>query len=96
MSVKVTSLTKVYGTQRAVDGISFEVNKGQVLGFLGPNGAGKSTTMKILTCFVPQTSGSATVCGFDTTASPLDVTRKIGYLPESNTLYYYMYVREYL
>ena len=96
MSVKVTSLTKVYGTQRAVDDISFEVNKGQVLGFLGPNGAGKSTTMKILTCFVPQTSGSATVCGFDTTTSPLDVTRKIGYLPESNPLYYDMYVREYL
>ncbi len=96
MSVKVTGLTKIYGTQRAVDGISFEVNKGEVLGFLGPNGAGKSTTMKMLTCFVPQSSGSALVCGFDTSTSPLEVTRKIGYLPESNPLYYDMYVKEYL
>lgn len=96
MSVKVEGLTKIYGSQRAVDDISFEVNSGEVLGFLGPNGAGKSTTMKILTCFIPQTSGSATVCGFDTATSPLDVTRKIGYLPESNPLYYEMYVREYL
>jgi ABC-2 type transport system ATP-binding protein len=96
MSVKVTNLTKIYGTQRAVDDISFEVNKGQVLGFLGPNGAGKSTTMKMLTCFVPQTSGSALVCGFDTTTEPLEVTKKIGYLPESNPLYYDMYVKEYL
>ena len=96
MSVKVTNLTKTYGTQNAVDGISFEVNKGEVLGFLGPNGAGKSTTMKILTCFVPQSSGSAVVCGFDTTTAPLEVTRKIGYLPESNPLYYDMYIREYL
>ena len=96
MSVKVTELTKIYGTQRAVDGISFEVNKGEVLGFLGPNGAGKSTTMKMLTCFVPQSSGSALVCGFDTSTSPLEVTRKIGYLPESNPLYYDMYVKEYL
>jgi ABC-2 type transport system ATP-binding protein len=96
MSVKVTELTKIYGTQRAVDGISFEVNKGEVLGFLGPNGAGKSTTMKMLTCFVPQSSGSALVCGFDTTTAPLEVTKKIGYLPESNPLYYDMYVKEYL
>jgi len=96
MSVKVTNLTKIYGTQHAVDGISFEVNKGEVLGFLGPNGAGKSTTMKMLTCFIPQTSGSALVCGFDTASEPLEVTKKIGYLPESNPLYYDMYVREYL
>ena len=96
MSVKVTNLSKIYGTQHAVDGISFEVNKGEVLGFLGPNGAGKSTTMKMLTCFVPQSSGSALVCGFDTTTEPLEVTRKIGYLPESNPLYYDMYVKEYL
>jgi ABC-2 type transport system ATP-binding protein len=96
MSVKVEALTKTYGAQNAVDGISFEVNKGEVLGFLGPNGAGKSTTMKILTCFIPQTTGSAKVCGYDTATSPLDVTRKIGYLPESNPLYYDMYVREYL
>lgn len=96
MSVKVSNLSKVYGTQKAVNEISFEVNKGEVLGFLGPNGAGKSTTMKMLTCFIPQTSGTATVCGFDTTASPLEVAKKIGYLPESNPLYYDMYVREYL
>lgn len=96
MSVKVSNLIKEYGQQKAVNDISFEVNKGEVLGFLGPNGAGKSTTMKILTCFIPQTSGKATVCGFDTSASPLDVARKIGYLPESNPLYYDMYVREYL
>lgn len=96
MSVKVSSLSKIYGTQKAVDEISFEVNKGEVLGFLGPNGAGKSTTMKILTCFIPQSSGTATVCGYDTIAEPLEVTKKIGYLPESNPLYMDMYVREYL
>jgi ABC-2 type transport system ATP-binding protein len=96
MSVKVSGLTKIYGAQRAVDDISFEVNKGEVLGFLGPNGAGKSTTMKILTCFIPQSSGSATVCGYDVVSEPLEVTRKIGYLPESNPLYLDMYVREYL
>lgn len=96
MSVKVEHLTKLYGTQRAVDDISFEVRKGEVLGFLGPNGAGKSTTMKIVTCFVPQSSGTATVAGFDTVESPMEVRRRIGYLPESNPLYYDMYVREYL
>ncbi|MFN8321987.1 MAG: gliding motility-associated ABC transporter ATP-binding subunit GldA [Chitinophagales bacterium] len=96
MSVSVSSLSKVYGEQRAVDGITFEVRKGEVLGFLGPNGAGKSTTMKMLTCFIPQTSGNATVCGFDTITSPLEVAKKIGYLPENNPLYYDMYVREYL
>lgn len=96
MSVKVTNLTKVYGTQRAVDDLSFEIKKGEIVGFLGPNGAGKSTTMKILTCFIPQTSGTAEVCGFDTATQPLEVTRKIGYLPESNPLYHDMYVREYL
>lgn len=96
MSVKVEHLTKLYGAQRAVDDISFEVRTGEVLGFLGPNGAGKSTTMKMVTCFVPQSSGQATVCGFDTINNPMDVRRKIGYLPESNPLYYDMYVREYL
>src|SRR5579862_6856822 len=96
MSVKVEGLTKIYGAQRAVDDISFEVNKGEVLGFLGPNGAGKSTTMKILTCFIPQTTGNATVCGHDVANEPLEVTKNIGYLPESNPLYTDMYVREYL
>lgn len=96
MSVSVSNLSKIYGTQKAVNEISFEVNKGEVLGFLGPNGAGKSTTMKILTCFVPQSSGTACVCGFDTLTSPLDVAKKTGYLPENNPLYYDMYVLEYL
>lgn len=96
MSVKVEHLTKLYGAQRAVDDISFEVRTGEVLGFLGPNGAGKSTTMKMVTCFIPQTSGKATVAGFDTIGQPMEVRRKIGYLPESNPLYYDMYVREYL
>jgi ABC-2 type transport system ATP-binding protein len=93
MSILVESLTKVYGGQKAVDSISFSAKPG-VLGFLGPNGAGKSTTMKILTCFIPQTAGKATVCGFDTEKQPLEVKRNIGYLPESNPLYLDMYVKE--
>ncbi|WPU95482.1 ATP-binding cassette domain-containing protein [Mucilaginibacter sabulilitoris] len=93
MSIRVQALTKLYGQQKAVDGISFSAEPG-VLGFLGPNGAGKSTTMKILTCFIPQTSGTASVCGFDVIAQPLDVRRHIGYLPESNPLYPDMYVKE--
>jgi ABC-2 type transport system ATP-binding protein len=93
MSIRVEALTKVYGQQRAVDGISFTAETG-VLGFLGPNGAGKSTTMKMLTCFLPPTSGTATVCGFDIGKHPLDIKRNIGYLPESNPLYTDMYVKE--
>ncbi|MGZ3776989.1 MAG: ATP-binding cassette domain-containing protein [Mucilaginibacter sp.] len=93
MSISVESLTKVYGKQKAVDSISFSAQPG-VLGFLGPNGAGKSTTMKILTGFIPQTSGKASVCGFDVQTQPLEVKRSIGYLPESNPLYQEMYVRE--
>ena len=96
MSVKVEKLTKVYQTQKAVDEISFEAKKGQVLGFLGPNGAGKTTTMKIITCFIPQTDGKVTVCGYDTQTSPMDVRQRIGYLPEHNPLYKDMYVKEYL
>jgi ABC-2 type transport system ATP-binding protein len=96
MSVSVTKLTKIYDEQRAVDNISFEVKAGEVLGFLGPNGAGKSTTMKIITCFIPQSSGKVSVCGMDTLDDPLEVKKRIGYLPESNPLYYEMYVREYL
>lgn len=96
MSIKVEALTKIYGEQKALDAISFEAHKGQVLGFLGPNGAGKSTTMKILTCFIPQTSGEAFVCGKNVNEHPLEVRRMIGYLPESNPLYYDMYVTEYL
>ncbi|MFD2873798.1 ATP-binding cassette domain-containing protein [Mucilaginibacter ximonensis] len=93
MSICVEGLTKIYGEQKAVDNISFEAKPG-VLGFLGPNGAGKSTTMKILTCFIPQSSGKAQVCGFDVTTQPIDVKRNIGYLPESNALYTDMYVKE--
>jgi ABC-2 type transport system ATP-binding protein len=96
MSVSVIGLTKIYGEQFALDNINFEAHKGEVLGFLGPNGAGKSTTMKILTCFIPSTSGIAKVCGLDVAKSPIEVRRKIGYLPESNPLYYDMYVSEYL
>jgi ABC-2 type transport system ATP-binding protein len=93
MSIVVESLTKVYGAQKALDEISFSAEPG-VLGFLGPNGAGKSTTMKILTGFIPQTSGKASVCGFDVQSQPIEVKRRIGYLPESNALYPDMYVKE--
>ena len=93
MSIRVEVLTKVYGEQIAVDGISFNAEPG-VLGFLGPNGAGKSTTMKMLTCFIPQTDGKASVCGFDISKQPLEVKRNIGYLPENNPLYTDMYVKE--
>jgi ABC-2 type transport system ATP-binding protein len=93
MSIRVEVLTKVYGEQIAVDGISFNAEPG-VLGFLGPNGAGKSTTMKMLTCFIPQTDGKASVCGFDISTQPLEVKRNIGYLPENNPLYTDMYVKE--
>lgn len=96
MSISVQSVTKTYQSQKAVDDISFEVGKGEVLGFLGPNGAGKTTTMKIVTCFIPATSGKATVCGFDVQTQSLEVRRRIGYLPEHNPLYKDMYVREYL
>lgn len=96
MSVIVSNLSKIYDEQKAVDHISFEVKTGDVLGFLGPNGAGKSTTMKMITCFIPQSSGSIQVSGYDTITQADDVKRKIGYLPESNPLYYDMYVREYL
>jgi ABC-2 type transport system ATP-binding protein len=96
MSVKVKGLTKIYGTQKAVDQVSFEAKKGEVLGFLGPNGAGKTTTMKVITCFIPQTSGEVTVCGFDVEKESMEVRKRIGYLPEHNPLYKEMYVKEYL
>lgn len=96
MSIKVSSLTKIYGTQRAVDNISFELKKGEIVGFLGPNGAGKSTTMKMITGYIPPTAGTAEVCGFDILKNPMDVRKRVGYLPEANPLYYDMYVREYL
>ena len=96
MSVKVKNLVKIYGEQKAVNDISFEAKKGEVLGFLGPNGAGKTTTMKIISCFIPQTGGTAEVCGIDVKEDPMEVRRKIGYLPEHNPLYKDMYVKEYL
>lgn len=94
MSIEVKDLCKSYGTQKAIDGITFKALPGSVLGFLGPNGAGKSTTMKILTCFIPQSSGSAHVCGYDINANSMEVRSNIGYLPEHNPLYLDMYVRE--
>lgn len=96
MSIEVLSLSKIYNEQKAVDAISFSVKKGEILGFLGPNGAGKSTTMKMLTAYIPPTSGSASICGFDIVKQSLDVKKNIGYLPENNPLYYTMYVKEFL
>jgi ABC-2 type transport system ATP-binding protein len=86
----------MYGDQKAVDNISFSVGKGEIVGFLGPNGAGKSTTMKIATCFIPPTTGTIEVCGFDVVNNASEVRKKIGYLPEHNPLYLDMYVAEYL
>ena len=96
MSIKVNNITKTYGEQNALNDVSFEVNTGEIVGFLGPNGAGKSTMMKILTCFIPQTSGTASVCGFDVAEQSLEVRKNVGYLPEHNPLYLDMYVKEYL
>jgi ABC-2 type transport system ATP-binding protein len=96
MSVKVQQLTKVYGEQIAVNAIQFEIAKGEIVGFLGPNGAGKSTTMKIISGYIPPTSGQAFVCGMDVSENELAIKSRIGYLPESNPLYHDMYVREYL
>lgn len=96
MSIEVKNLLKQYGQQHAVNNISFKVNKGEIVGFLGPNGAGKSTTMKIITGYLPQTSGEAFVCGINVSENPLETKKKIGYLAELNALYYDMYVREYL
>ncbi|MEW6380517.1 MAG: ATP-binding cassette domain-containing protein [bacterium] len=94
--ITVTNLTKRYGPTLAVDNISFEVQKGEILGFLGPNGAGKSTTMKILTCYMPPDEGKATVDGLDTLEDSLKVREKIGYLPENTPLYHDMGVIDYL
>jgi ABC-2 type transport system ATP-binding protein len=94
--IKVEGLTKRYARTVAVDDISFEVEKGQIVGFLGPNGAGKTTTMRVLTCFLPPTSGKVTVAGFDVQENPMEVKKRIGYLPESPPLYPEMEVIEYL
>ena len=96
MSIQVSGLLKIYGEQKAINNISFKINKGEIVGFLGPNGAGKSTTMKIITGYLEQSGGDAFVCGMNVSEKPLDIKKKIGYLPEQNALYYEMYVREYL
>lgn len=96
MSILVSQLTKLYGQQKAVDNISFELQKGGIVGFLGPNGAGKSTTMKIITGYLPPSEGQASVCGFDVVKAPMEVRQRVGYLPEANPLYPDMYVREFL
>ncbi len=96
MSIRVKNLTKIFGQQRAVNNISFEVNEGEILGFLGPNGAGKSTTMKIATCYLPPSEGTIEICGEDVRHNPINVRKNIGYLPEHNPLYLDMYVHEYL
>lgn len=96
MSIEVKNLLKEYGAQKAVNNISFKVNKGEIVGFLGPNGAGKSTTMKIITGYLQQTGGEALVAGVNVQEEPMASKKKIGYLPESNALYFDMYVREYL
>ncbi|MET4106364.1 gliding motility-associated ABC transporter ATP-binding subunit GldA [Hymenobacter sp. UYP22] len=94
--VEITNLTKTFGPQTAVDNISFTAGKGEILGFLGPNGAGKSTTMKIATGYLPPSAGTVVVNGFDVQTDPLEVRRRVGYLPEHNPLYLDMYVHEYL
>ena len=94
--IKVEGLTKKYARTVAVDNISFEVEKGGIVGFLGPNGAGKTTTMRVLTCFLPPTAGTAQVAGFDVLEQPLEVKKRIGYLPETPPLYPDMEVGEYL
>jgi ABC-2 type transport system ATP-binding protein len=96
MSLQLKNLTKTYGSQKAVNSISFDIKEGEIVGFLGPNGAGKSTTMKIATCYVPPTSGEAWVGGFNVAEKPMRVKQITGYLPEHNPLYLDLYVHEYL
>jgi len=96
VSIRVENLTKTYKSQNAIDQINFEINSGEIVGFLGPNGAGKTTTMKILTCYIPPTSGAAWVNGLNVETDSIEVRKQIGYLPEHNPLYMDMYVKEYL
>lgn len=96
MSIEVKQLFKYYGDQAAVKDVSFTVNSGEIVGFLGPNGAGKSTTMKVITGFIPASSGEVKVCGMPVSVDSLETREKIGYLPEHNPLYLDMYVKEYL
>jgi len=96
MSIESRQISKLYGEQKALNNVSFNIKAGEVVGFLGPNGAGKSTMMKILTCFIPPSAGDALVCGFDVQEEFQEVKKRIGYLPETNPLYLDMYVKEYL
>jgi ABC-2 type transport system ATP-binding protein len=96
MSIKVSHITKLFGEQKALDDVSFNIEAGEIVGLVGPNGAGKSTMMKIITCYLPQTSGNVSVCGFDVVDQSIEVRKKVGYLPEHNPLYLDMYVMEYL
>lgn len=96
MSIQVSNLTKIYGQQKAINNISFKIDKAEIVGFLGPNGAGKSTTMKIITGYLEADNGNAFVSGLNVQSDKLETKKKIGYLPEGNPLYYEMYVREYL
>ncbi|MDG1176134.1 MAG: gliding motility-associated ABC transporter ATP-binding subunit GldA [Flavobacteriales bacterium] len=96
MSIEIKNVTKEYGLQKALNDVSFTVKKGEILGFLGPNGAGKSTLMKIVTCYIPPTSGTVIVDGYDVLEDSLEIRKKVGYLPEHNPLYLDMYVKEYL
>lgn len=96
MSISINHISKNYGAVKAVEDVSFNISAGEVVGFLGPNGAGKSTLMKILTCYIPPASGTASVCGFNISTQPLEVRKNIGYLAENNPLYTEMYVKEYL
>jgi ABC-2 type transport system ATP-binding protein len=96
MSIEVKNISKNYGAQKALDNVSFSIQKGEIVGFLGPNGAGKSTLMKILTTYITADSGAATVNGFDVETQALNVQRVVGYLPEHNPLYLDLYVKEYL
>lgn len=96
MSIKVSNLSKSYGTQKAVNNVSFSIGKGEIVGFLGPNGAGKSTTMKIITGYISSDGGQTEVCGDVVDSNSLTTKKRIGYLPEANPLYFDMYVREYL
>ena len=95
MSISIQHITKKYGEQLALNDVTLSIDKG-IVGLLGPNGAGKSTLMKIITCFIPPTSGTASVNGYDVMEQPMEVKRLVGYLPEHNPLYLDMYVREYL
>lgn len=94
MTIEIKNLTKIYGNQKALNDVSLTASQGEIVGLLGPNGAGKSTMMKIITCFIPPTSGEVKVCGFDIFEQPMQIRSLIGYLPEQNPLYLDLYVRE--